>query len=316
MSFDVIRYTHCNFKIKEMKLIKVLLPEVAKEVGTTAALLLQHINYWMFTQSKNVIFRTNNELVNDLNNMFTLFQIQYAKKKLVEKGFLVVTYDKKYDRTSHYTLTEKAISLLKEHTDYLLGKNRNKTSRKTTVNQPYNDFNNVSGTYLHVSEENAVSRDYEVSDVSSNVVGKQDKALAYQPQQMTNKGMQKAFSEYGEKREEVKKGVPDALKHLLRKKGDESNKSNKTDLTPINEEDVVNNDFVNNTIVDQHDINQNYINESNTDHFDINQNASLATILSNETLETVSVFKRPHNVDISNKRMYYQEQALNFKEDW
>lgn len=274
-------------------MIKVLLPEVAKEVGTTAALLLQHINYWMFTQSKNVIFRTNNELVNDLNNMFTLFQIQYAKKKLVDKGFLVVTYDKKYDRTSHYTLTEKAISLLKEQTDYLLGKNRNKKSRKTTVNQPYNDFNNVGGTYVTVSEENAVSRDYEVSSVTL----KQEQTLVYQQQQMTNKGMQKAFSEYGEKREEVKKGVPDALKHLLRKKGDESNKSNKTDktdntdLTPINEEDVVND-----AIIEQH--------------------ANLATILSNETLETVSIFKRPPNVDISNKRMYYQEQALNFKEDW
>ena len=292
MSFDVIRYKHCNFQIKEMKLIKVLLPEVAKEVGTTAALLLQHINYWMFTQSKNVIFRTNNELVNDLNNMFTLFQIQYAKKKLVEKGFLVVTYDKKYDRTSHYTLTEKAISLLKEHTDYLLCKNRNKTSSKTTVNQPYNDFNNVGCTYVPVGEENAVSRDYEVYDVS----GKQEKTLVGKPQQMTNKGMQKAFSEYGEKREEVKKGVPDALKHLLRKKGDESNESNKPDLTPINEEDVVNN-----TIVEQCDITE--VND-------------LATILSNETLETVSVFKRPPNVDISNKRMYYQEQALNFKEDW
>lgn len=277
-------------------LIKVLLPEVAKEVGTTAALLLQHINYWMFTQSKNIIFRTNNELVNDLNNMFTLFQIQYAKKKLVEKGFLVVTYDKKYDRTSHYTLTEKAISLLKEHTNYLLGKNRNKTSRKTTVNQPYNDFNSVSGTYVPVSEENAVSRDYEVSSgqpvVQENLVGKPV------VQQMTNKGMQKAFSEYGEKREEVKKGVPDALKHLLRKKGDESKKP---DLTPINEEDVVNN-----TIVEQCDI----------DQTDINEVSNLATILSNETLETVSIFKRPPNVDIANKRMYYQEQVLKFKEDW
>lgn len=299
-----------------MKLIKVLLPEVAKEVGTTAALLLQHINYWMFTQSKNVIFRTNNELVNDLNNMFTLFQIQYAKKKLVEKGFLVVTYDKKYDRTSHYTLTEKAIYLLKEHNDYLLGKNRNKTSRKTTVNQPYNDFNNIGGTYVPVSEENAVSRDYEVSNDQQNVFGETKKTLVGKPQQMTNKGMQKAFSEYGEKREEVKKGVPDALKHLLRKKCDESDESNKPDLTPINEEDVVNknfvnSDFVNNTIVDQNDIA-----EVSIDHFDINQNASLATILSNETLETVSIFKRPPNVDISNKRMYYQEQVLNFKEDW
>lgn len=301
-------------------MIKVLLPEVAKEVGTTAALLLQHINYWMFTQSRNVIFRTNNELVNDLNNMFTLFQIQYAKKKLVEKGFLVVTYDKKYDRTSHYTLTEKAISLLKEHTDYLLGKNRNKTSRKTTVNQPYNDFNNVGGTYVPVSEENAVSRDYEVSDVSSKtqqaLVSKEDKTLVGKPivQQMTNKGMQKAFSEYGEKREEVKKGVPDALKHLLRKKSDESDESNKPDLTPINEEDVVNN-----TIVEQCDINE--ITESNINQFEINQNDinevnELATILSNETLETVSIFNRPPNVDISNKRMYYQEQVLNFKEDW
>lgn len=291
MSFDVIRYTHCKFKIKGIELIKVLLPEVAKEVGTTAALLLQHINYWMFTQSKNVIFRTNNELVNDLNNMFTLFQIQYAKKKLVDKGFLVVTYDKKYDRTSHYTLTEKAISLLKEHTDYLLGKNRNKTSRKTTVNQPYNDFNNVGGTYVPISEENAVSRDYELSDFSV----KPQQTLVGKPvvQQMTNKGMQKAFSEYGEKREEVKKGVPDALKHLLKKKGDDCNKP---DLTPINEEDVV----------EQFDINQCEINEVN----------ELATILANETLETVSIFKRPPNVDISNKRMYYQEQVLNFKEDW
>ena len=303
MSFHVIRYTHCNFQIKETKLIKVLLPKVAKEVGTTAALLLQHINYWMFTQSKNVIFRTNNELVNDLNNMFTLFQIQYAKKKLVDKGFLVVTYDKKYDRTSHYTLTEKSISLLKEHTDYLLGKNRNKTSRKTTVNQPYNDFNNGSGTYVPVSEENAVSRDYEVLE-DKHVV---QHTKFCKPQQMTNKGMQKAFSEYGEKREEVKKGVPDALKHLLRKKGDdESNKNDKTDLTPINEED-----FINNAIVEQHGINEVSIN-----NFDIDQNASLATILSNETLETVSIFKRPPNVDIANKRMYYQEQVLNFKEDW
>lgn len=278
-------------------MIKVLLPEVAKEVGTTAALLLQHINYWMFTQSKNVIFRTNNELVNDLNNMFTLFQIQYAKKKLVDKGFLVVTYDKKYDRTSHYTLTEKAISLLKEHTDYLLGKNRNKTSRKTTVNQPYSDFKSVSGTYIPVSEENAVSRDYEVSSDSGK------------PQQMTNKGMQKAFSEYGEKREEVKKGVPDALKHLLRKKGDD--KSDKPDLTPINDEDVINN-----TVFEQCDIEQHSIDEFNINQNGINEVNKLATILSNETLETVSIFKRPPNVDISNKRMYYQEQVLNFKEDW
>lgn len=289
-------------------MIKVLLPEVAKEVGTTAALLLQHINYWMFTQSKNVIFRTNNELVNDLNNMFTLFQIQYAKKKLVEKGFLLVTYDKKYDRTSHYTLTEKAISLLKEHTDYLLGKNRNKTSRKTDVNQPYNDFNNGSGTYVPVSGENAVSRDYEVSDVSSNVVGKQEQILVSKPQQMTNKGMQKAFSEYGEKREEVKKGVPDALKHLLRKKG--SDESNKPDLTPINEGDVVN------TIVEQHGFNEVNVNNFDIDQCDINEVNELATILSEETLETVSIFKRPPNVDIANKRMYYQEQVLNFKEDW
>ena len=291
-------------------MIKVLLPEVAKEVGTTAALLLQHINYWMFTQSKNVIFRTNNELVNDLNNMFTLFQIQYAKKKLVEKGFLVVTYDKKYDRTSHYTLTEKAICLLKEHTDYLLGKKRNKTSRKTTVNQPYNDFNNVSGTYVPVSEENALSKDYEVYYDSSKQqhtkVCKQEQTLVGKPQQMTNKGMQKAFSEYGEKRDEVKKGVPDALKHLLRKKGDGCSESNKPDLTPINEEDVVNN-----TVIEQCDIEQCEINEVNIDQHD-----HLSTILSNETLETVSIFKRPPNVDISNKRMYYQEQVLNFEEDW
>ena len=86
------------------------------------------------------------------------------------------------------------------------------------------------------------------------------------------------------------------MKHLLRKKGGESNESNKPDLTPINEDD-----FVNNAVVE---------------NFEINQNSNLAAILSNETLETVSIFKRPPNVDIDNKRMYYQEQALNFKEDW
>lgn len=167
------------------------------------------------------------------------------------------------------------------------------------------DVKSVGGTYIPVSEENAVSRDYDVSSVTV----KPQKTLDDKPvvQQMTNKGMQKAFSEYGEKREEVKKGVPDALKHLLKKKGNDE--SNKPDLTPINEEDVVNN-----TIVEQCDIND--ITESNIDHFDINQNASLATILSKETLETVSIFKRPPNVDIANKRMYYQEHVLNFKEDW
>lgn len=269
-------------------MIKVIIPEIAQQVGTTAALLLQHINYWMFTQEVDKVFRTNNELIQDLNGMFTLFQIQYAKKKLVDNGFLIVSYDKKFDRTSHYTFTEKAVSLLKEHTEYLIekrnGKTINQTPHKTGLKRSTSHVNHVSGTVVPESENMAVNADYDglTDGFINHVIEKQIK----KPIQQTNKGMQKAFEEQGKKRKDViTSGVPDSLKHLMRKKVDK--KKDGIDTSPINEE-----------------------------HLLVNEQTSHADQLSNETLESICVFKRVPSVDLFEKRRIISEQMLNFKEEY
>ena len=304
-------------------MIKVLSPNIVKEVGTTAALLLQHINYWMFTQNKNKIFRTNNELIQDLNGMFTLFQIQYAKKKLVDNGFLVVTYDKKFDRTTHYTFTEKAISLLKEHTDYLLSKTQNKTSRKTPLNERTSIVYKQSGTYVPKQQNIAVASNTEELDVydeSEQFAYSEMKAPKYDSQgqkyktkvvQQTNKSMQKAFEEQGEKRSNVVREIPESLKYLLKNKRTEKKE---VDVSPINEGNITN------VVEFLEPINEDSV--TNVSEFlettvkSDNKDISLSQTLAMETLDTISVFKRPPNVDIREKNRIMMESVINFKEEY
>lgn len=90
-------------------MFKGLNAKLAVIVGEKASIMFQHIYYWMKTQEKDIIYRTNKELVGDLEGMFSEQQIQRAKKKLVDEGFITISFDKKncWVRTTHYSLTDK-----------------------------------------------------------------------------------------------------------------------------------------------------------------------------------------------------------------
>lgn len=93
-------------------MIKILNPSVVKIVGSIASVLLRHLKYWKDSSGKEVVYRTNTQLVDDLEGMFSASQIQRAKKKLIENGLIEITYGKGHDRTTHYSLTKKALELL------------------------------------------------------------------------------------------------------------------------------------------------------------------------------------------------------------
>lgn len=93
-------------------MVKVLNPSVVKIVGSIASVLLRHLKYWKDSSGKEVVYRTNTQLVDDLEGMFSASQIQRAKKKLIENGLIEITYGKGHDRTTHYSLTKKALELL------------------------------------------------------------------------------------------------------------------------------------------------------------------------------------------------------------
>lgn len=94
-----------------MSFTKVFIPSLANEVGLMAASMLSHIKYWSETSGKDKIFRTNKELSDDFEGALSPSQIQRCKQKLIDKGYITTSYDKCYDRTTHYMLTEKAKSL-------------------------------------------------------------------------------------------------------------------------------------------------------------------------------------------------------------
>lgn len=93
-------------------LIKGLTPEVAKEVGKSAAIMLQQLIQWFKSKPVEKVYRTNDEMFEDLNGVLSVATIQRCKQRLIEKGYVVVTFDKGLNRTTHYKLTEKAQALL------------------------------------------------------------------------------------------------------------------------------------------------------------------------------------------------------------
>lgn len=121
-------------------MFKGLNAKLAVIVGEKASIMFQHIYYWMKTQEVDIVYRTNKQLVGDLENMFSEQQIQRAKKKLVDGGFITVSFDKKnvWSRTTHYSLTEKGkkyvldINLQKDSDD-------NRVSNSSKTNYSYND---------------------------------------------------------------------------------------------------------------------------------------------------------------------------------
>jgi hypothetical protein len=166
-------------------MIKILNPSVVKIVGSIASVLLRHLKYWKDSSGREVVYRTNTQLVEDLEGMFSASQIQRAKKKLIENGLIEITYGKGYDRTTHYSLTKKAIDLLDS------SKSSSEASGDTKVN---------TGTTVPSKPK------------SKEQHGKK------MPKSNVSQAMKESFDKQGKERSNVVKGVPDALKHLLKNK--------------------------------------------------------------------------------------------------
>lgn len=98
-------------------MLKVINPQVikfeykhndkAQKLGTNAALLFQHIYYWMQTQGVDVVFRTNQQLSEDLEGALSVSQVARAKAKLIQAGLITIAQDlkKRFIHTTHYRLT-------------------------------------------------------------------------------------------------------------------------------------------------------------------------------------------------------------------
>lgn len=93
--------------------LKMVSPSVVKLVGSTAAILFQHISYWMQSSNTDVIYRSASSLISDLGDSLTRNQLYYARKKLIEAGLITVSteHSDKWNRTSFYRITEKGQSL-------------------------------------------------------------------------------------------------------------------------------------------------------------------------------------------------------------
>lgn len=93
--------------------LKMVSPSVVKLVGSTAAILFQHISYWMQSSNTDVIYRSASSLISDLGDSLTRNQLYYARQKLIEAGLITVSteHSDKFNRTTFYRLTEKGQSL-------------------------------------------------------------------------------------------------------------------------------------------------------------------------------------------------------------
>lgn len=164
-------------------MIKILNPSVVKIVGSIASVLLRHLKYWKDSSGKEVVYRTNTQLVEDLEGMFSASQIQRAKKKLIDSGLIQINYGKGYDRTTHYSLTQKALDLL----------NTPKNNSKHDTDTKCNSATTVPPT--------------------SKTKPKHAKTM---PKSNVSQAMKQSFDEQGKLRSNVVKGIPDTLKHLLK----------------------------------------------------------------------------------------------------
>lgn len=93
--------------------LKMVSPSVVKLVGSTSAMLFQHICYWMQSSCTDVIYRSAPSLISDLGDSLTRNQLYYARQKLIKAGLITVSteHSDKFNRTTFYRLTEKGQSL-------------------------------------------------------------------------------------------------------------------------------------------------------------------------------------------------------------
>lgn len=216
-------------------MLKLLNTSVAKLVGATSAVVFQHICYWMQTQSKEVIYRTNKQLSEDLDGIYSPQQIQRAKKKLIEEGLIVVTADKRdaWNRTSHYSLTDKGRTLLLSiNTTKGSSKNTSKTLADASQNLP--DSTKEPKTYTKQSENKQAK--YERS---SNAQVMSNNALEH------NKAMKESFKEGFSNANAVP--MPDNIKSLFKRKQSvaiEATNTEVTEITTDNDSDILTDNHV------------------------------------------------------------------------
>lgn len=154
-------------------MLKLVNPVVAKEVGVMAAMVFQHICYWMQTQTVDVVYRSNKELSLDLDEAVSVSQVQRAKQKLLDKGFIVLSRNpsNKFDRTTHYSLTSKGKKMLlsvavkgkqvvsetKETINETVKELKSKLEDvRESLKTTHNSSNTEVGTYVPEQQNNAV----------------------------------------------------------------------------------------------------------------------------------------------------------------
>lgn len=93
--------------------LKMVSPSVVKLVGSNAAMLFQHISYWMQSSNTDVIYRSASSFISDLGDSLTRNQLYYARNKLIKAGLITVSteHSDKFNRTTFYKITEKGQSL-------------------------------------------------------------------------------------------------------------------------------------------------------------------------------------------------------------
>ena len=155
-------------------MLKLINPVVAKEVGVMAAMVFQHICYWMQTQSVDVVYRSNKELSSDLDEAVSVSQVQRAKQKLLDKGLITLSRNpfNKFDRTTHYSLTSKGKKMLlslavkgkqiTSETKEIISetvkevKSKIEDVRESLKTAPNCSNTEIGGAYVHKQQNNAV----------------------------------------------------------------------------------------------------------------------------------------------------------------
>lgn len=163
-------------------MIKSLIPALSKEVGRSTALVFQQLMQWF--KSNDVVYRTNQEIAEDLEGILSVTTVQRAKQKLIDAGYLSVSFDKGYKRTTHYRLTEKAKGLIQVWKEAATQKVEAVKKAVSTVFAPKKPKAPVS----------------ETKDTQTGLAG--------------TKSMQEAFEDYG-KSPKGAVAMPEALRNLV-----------------------------------------------------------------------------------------------------
>lgn len=114
-------------------MLKSVNTTILSEVGKSASFLLNQLYLWSVSKNTTVIFRTNENLVADLDHVIGVRTLARAKKTLIEKGYITTSFDKGRFRATHYTLTQKTLDLFSSEKQKSLDLKTKKTSPKVDV---------------------------------------------------------------------------------------------------------------------------------------------------------------------------------------